>query len=885
MAAAAAKSLRSWPGVNYSGTVVDGGGVVTRVRVTVTRDGTAYGTLSREFGALAEIAVAPGRTLLRGNRQWWLGERPGSADSLADLWIADPPQGVMGMAPVSQLTPAAVADVTFPASADAWAQAGVAPVNGRPALALTNGTQQILVSASAPHRLLSIGVPLGALPSPGLTGTTTSSAPGTTPALASLTSFGAGHPSIALAVTAGPGGTEVPAAVSAAVSEATDAQVQDTGDAVKQLGEAQVGPAKLADIAKAQPAVTLRLSDLSGNPCTTPTCSVMVTADNAGPGTAKGRLLVTVAGQTPLDTAVSVGAGSSLPYVATATNTAPADTTIYETWLAVLYDAAIMGDDPELVKRVADRGFSVNTPAVADQPNGKAVLQVLEAMTPDIGPSTSAQSRAERVKDVTSIVSSLIQHRAFAPFYEMAIGTDNLSVAAPTGIREMRDTAAQLSSPGQLRVLQHAANLTTAGHKITWNTTYHPPGSAKGYKANILDLTTQQAIQEVTVDGGTNEVQDRFRALVKEFQNKSTTVAPPDFAKVAWLNVAPNATTPMVGMPRDALLNELRKLDLHRLCAPDGGPVVDHVVITNYPPDQAGAPEPTTNVFTCADLQLGAANDLRKQILNEQTWKAENDPGWLNKYYESDGTRRSVNNTEHGFPLPVMSVSNRNTFTPKSALPAGPAPVRVNPLPYDRTTANPEQLTRLDQAALNRNRSVALTNAAAAYELDRSVENLRALTTAQKEYRAVLGDQSNNTGIAAQFGEDAARYHVIPRAFPDFKWTELPKTPNNANMFDQLYERADGSFVIVEAKAPNGKLSPRLGAGEALGLEVQQGTKGYVQTIIALMAERAKLVPEDGRLAGLLAKALEDGKLEYVLVTAHENPGRYEGATLEHFKI
>ncbi|MDI9889347.1 hypothetical protein QMZ92_34800 [Streptomyces sp. HNM0645] len=64
-----------------------------------------------------------------------------------------------------------------------------------------------------------------------------------------------------------------------------------------------------------------------------------------------------------------------------------------------------------------------------------------------------------------------------------------------------------------------------------------------------------------------------------------------------------------------------------------------------------------------------------------------------------------------------------------------------------------------------------------------------------------------------------------------------------------------------------------------------QGTKEYVQTIIAQMQSRAGRSPADGRIALELLKAMKAKKLQYVLVKANENTGSYAGAVLEHFKI
>ncbi|MFD7620738.1 hypothetical protein [Streptomyces sp. NPDC059802] len=140
LASAATKSLRAWRGVTYAGITVNGNGAIIGFRLTVARDGTTYGTLSRDSGAYAELAVSPRRTLLRGNSQWWFEHEPGSAEALAHIWVADPPQGVIGLAELSRMTPTALADALSGKDTDGpsgrpstWRQSGATSVNGRPA--------------------------------------------------------------------------------------------------------------------------------------------------------------------------------------------------------------------------------------------------------------------------------------------------------------------------------------------------------------------------------------------------------------------------------------------------------------------------------------------------------------------------------------------------------------------------------------------------------------------------------------------------------------------------------------------------------------------------------------------------------------------------------
>ncbi len=102
-------------------------------------------------------------------------------------------------------------------------------------------------------------------------------------------------------------------------------------------------------------------------------------------------------------------------------------------------------------------------------------------------------------------------------------------------------------------------------------------------------------------------------------------------------------------------------------------------------------------------------------------------------------------------------------------------------------------------------------------------------------------------------------------------------------MFDQVYKLGDdGSYLIVEAKAPSADLGWRKGAGPYEGMLVKQGTKEYLFTILEKMWARGG---QDAKIANALEEALESRKLQYVLVKAQDNTGSYTGAVLEHFKI
>ncbi|WP_371579044.1 hypothetical protein [Streptomyces sp. NBC_01314] len=293
-----------------------------------------------------------------------------------------------------------------------------------------------------------------------------------------------------------------------------------------------------------------------------------------------------------------------------------------------------------------------------------------------------------------------------------------------------------------------------------------------------------------------------------------------------------------------------------------------------------------------------------KKIVEEQIRKA-NDPdkAWFDKYYRSDGHRWSTKATDgNGDPLPILAKDEHGDWIAKDSLPAkSGATGRLDPGTFDRKSVRTDQMGHLDDAALDRKASKDLTNAERAYTADPSAENLAKLNKAQEAFDLQLPGRPNNSSIAEALGEQAAMRHVIPQRFPDAQWIDLPKTPNGANMFDQLYRLDDGTLVIAEAKAPQANPMWRKGAGEAEGWMVQQGTRPYVETILFQMEKNYKLEATDsvgnrvldaqgkpvtnGDLAELISDALESGKLKYVMVKAAENPGTYAGAKLEHFDI
>ncbi|MFF1758780.1 hypothetical protein [Streptomyces sp. NPDC058266] len=890
LASAATKSLRVWRGVTYAGTTVDSNSTIIGFRLTVARNGTAYGILSRGSGAYAELAVSPKRTLLRGNSQWWFEHEPGSAEALANTWVADPPQGVIGLAELSRMTPTALADALSGKDTDGpsgrpskWRQNGAMSVNGRPAKVLTDGALRIVVSASPPYRPLSVGLPGSA----GSQGTSTPEpAPDASDARTAVfrsspqdgAARSASHVQSAGHAPAAAGEPVPDPALSSAVSEPDAAQVKSTTENVRRVNTSHEQAEPLSQRVAAQSDVSVQLTSSF---CTTPSCPATVNVTNQGTAPASGTVIVTVAGQTPLNSPVSVPPGGSRTLTATATNTAPPGQTIQVNWSAVFYAASVMGDDPALVKRLMGRGFQLSKPLGDQRSNdskSKPILQLLDAMTTDIGPRTSPEVRKSRLSNVGQTVANLEQQGAFEPFYDLAVNTDNLRVSGESGIAELAAKTAQISVSDR-RAMQYASDLARAGNEIVWGNTYKPEGSTDGYKADLQNLTGKQTIQLKAVSGGMDEVVNDFAAAIKELSG--TGVVPPGFDKVAWIDIDPNASTVLAGSDRQALAKEFKKLKLDKYCNGSGGPAFDAAVFTTYPPGPDGTPQRTNSVFTCNEL-LSSAADHHKYIQDEMVWKANNDPVWYSANYKIDGRRRSENTKENGVTLPKLAKDNENHWISKNKLPSAPG-AKLSPAKSvgPGSVSDGKRSDLLNKIADHRKTSVDLTNAERKFQKHGTAANGQARDQALKHYRKELGVKPNNSSISERLGESAARYHVVPEEFPGAERIPLPSTPNGADMFDQLYQLKDGDLLVVEAKAPSGELGWRQGKGPHKNKLVQQCTREYAETIIEAMKERAAKSLRDGKLAHDLEEALNHGKLRYVVVKAKDGGSSYAGATLQ----
>lgn len=272
----------------------------------------------------------------------------------------------------------------------------------------------------------------------------------------------------------------------------------------------------------------------------------------------------------------------------------------------------------------------------------------------------------------------------------------------------------------------------------------------------------------------------------------------------------------------------------------------------------------------------------------EQVKKANTNPEWFEKYYRpKDGHRLDVNaRDENGRKLPILRRGENGDWSNKFP-PSEDATFKWDEARPGKMDKVPEHhVEDLKEAAERRQKSLDdlkkaesdHTAAEKAYKATGGTDDaLKAkLDDSSKKLSAAHAEKTDATEM---FGEKAAEYHAIPEHYPEAK--RIDDRAKGNDRFDQIYETKDGRYVVVEAKsAPKTDLKDRWGAGPYKKRRVAQGTREYFETILIKMEDRGET-----ELAGKLAAALDEGKLDYVLVKGNPNGKLYEGYLMNHFDI
>ncbi|MGX1312270.1 hypothetical protein RKD24_002389 [Streptomyces calvus] len=292
--------------------------------------------------------------------------------------------------------------------------------------------------------------------------------------------------------------------------------------------------------------------------------------------------------------------------------------------------------------------------------------------------------------------------------------------------------------------------------------------------------------------------------------------------------------------------------------------------------------------------------DVEREIMRRQVERANNDPEWFKEHYRENGYRRSTT-AEGGYGQAVPQLT-RNPLAPPQWIAASDMPpaikeeyVRPDPIKGKAADLSDETLRHLNEQAAKRDAAVKADNAAEdalkaaekAYAANPTDELAAARDLADKTHSPLHGDANRQSEL---LGEHAAERHAVPEHYPGA--VRLDDGAFGNNRFDQVYRTTDGRYVVVEAK---GSTTAALGVRKGhSGRLVTQGTKEYFETILKEMEKRAERRTKSGdveaaraerTLAEDLRDALDEGKVDYVLVKADFNGPNYAGYQMKQFDL
>ncbi|MGW1675591.1 hypothetical protein [Streptomyces sp. NPDC002324] len=279
------------------------------------------------------------------------------------------------------------------------------------------------------------------------------------------------------------------------------------------------------------------------------------------------------------------------------------------------------------------------------------------------------------------------------------------------------------------------------------------------------------------------------------------------------------------------------------------------------------------------------------QIAEIQVYRANHEPGYFEKYYKINGNRVRLDRfDESDFTPPQLTRESPNH--PWIRVTDAPEPIKPHYLgDWEKQgrghKTTPDMLRTLDEVALERHLAVRSDQLMQSLRDGAEAVYRRDLTDEARglwgESKGAYKDQHNYMGVAAEkFGESVAEHHFIAAEHPGAVRQPLSGPKNGNDQFDQVWKDGD-RYVVVEAKSTS---TTELGARNLpSGKRVSQGTREYFLDIIREMQERGRKNPSERRLAAELAEALDDGKLDYVVVKGEKNAGQYAGYRVRKFDI
>ncbi|MFF2580355.1 hypothetical protein [Streptomyces goshikiensis] len=279
-----------------------------------------------------------------------------------------------------------------------------------------------------------------------------------------------------------------------------------------------------------------------------------------------------------------------------------------------------------------------------------------------------------------------------------------------------------------------------------------------------------------------------------------------------------------------------------------------------------------------------------EQIEEIQVYRANEEPGYFNRYYQEHGHRRRLaTKDESGYAPPQLAqLSDGGPWLRAKDTPAPPEPHYLDDAYIAvgaDTVSDTSRLKVLDGVAEKRHYAILWDkfaerwkgDAGNAHEAHGTFETGLEWAEARGTYREAHIEMRD---ASEAFGEAAARHHYIAERYDGFKSEKLLGPKNGNDQFDQVWTHEDGRVVVVEAKSSIGTELGKRDLPFPKRRAVSQGSREYFFDILRMMNKRGET-----ELVETLKRALDDGKLEYVVVRGEKNAGRYTGYQYRRFDI
>ncbi|THA33504.1 hypothetical protein [Streptomyces sp. A1547] len=279
-----------------------------------------------------------------------------------------------------------------------------------------------------------------------------------------------------------------------------------------------------------------------------------------------------------------------------------------------------------------------------------------------------------------------------------------------------------------------------------------------------------------------------------------------------------------------------------------------------------------------------------EQIEEIQVYRANEEPGYFERYYQNHGHRKRLSfKDESEFTPPQLTrLSEDHPWIQAKDAPQAPEPWYLDQdyIPAGRdTVSDPARLDLLDEAAKKRHFAVTLDNIVEKWKtLTGDAHSLHGTSETAAEWgeaRGAYKESHTSMGEATEeFGEAASEHHFIAEHYKGFKKEELLGPKNGNDQFDQLWRHEDGRIVVIESKSSidtglNTRTLP-----PPKRRTVSQGSREYFDDVLKAMIKRGET-----DLVEAIEKAIKNDMLDYVVVKGEKNSGQYTGLQYRRFDI